>query len=248
MAFVFRADLISSISPDKQVSDVGPGQYIPQTETRINKKSKVPFLSGSKRTGISQRTKIESDFPGPGAYYHDEMFENFYKNMQKDKQNYNQKVSNIKAINKLQSLTTTEGFSTVISNGKNAESLGFLGKDIRFKVTNDKEIITPGPGHYIKSKDRLHSVNMRKKSAFTVNRVFNKDEENINLKSNKVISIPGKNQAYGYELDEDRKIILNDDPENYKRFKGEKNDTVGPGNYNVDAENVWFKKGVNIKH
>ena len=60
---------------------------------------------------------------------------------------------------------------------------------------------------------------------------------------NKVVSIPSKNQVFGYEVMNDGRIFMNEDPEKFRKFEGEKSSMVGPGNYDLDKPEAWQKKG-----
>lgn len=230
MAFVYRKERVTEISPNKEEFDVGPGQYLPIFDNQTNKPNKVPFLAASQRVGLLEQAE-KQEGPGPGAYYHDEIFEKIYKNLKKDRDQRIEKAGDLKALEKIHSMTSAEGFPSMMLK-KNAEALGFLGKDCRFKEKDEE--ITPGPGHYLKS-------NLGKHSPTNNFRVIPKKEKIDPL--SKAVSIPAKNQGFGYEIEDELNVLMNEDPEKIKKFKGEKNDTVGPGNYNIDQPDVWLKKG-----
>ena len=66
MAFVFKSEREASTEKIKTNSILGPGEYLPITESRKYIINKEPFLS-SKREPI----KKINDYPGPGAYSDD---------------------------------------------------------------------------------------------------------------------------------------------------------------------------------
>ena len=53
-------------------------------------------------------------------------------------------------------------------------------------------------------------------------------------------SIPSRDQSYGYEPTQSGKLILQ--PSTYERFKGTKDDKVGPGDYNPSSSFVLKKE------
>ena len=71
MAFVYRAEKLKKPRPN---TALGPGQYLPITETKLVKSNegRAPFESSVKKFntiyGESSKTKI---VPGPGKYYQD---------------------------------------------------------------------------------------------------------------------------------------------------------------------------------
>jgi hypothetical protein len=79
MAMVFKSERnIEKITDEN--NNVGPGEYLPLSSIKKFTINKEPFLTSS------PRSKIEiKDTPGPGAYYHDETFINYLKNLEKEK-------------------------------------------------------------------------------------------------------------------------------------------------------------------
>ena len=80
MAFVFKSEREASSNKLKIKNELGPGEYLPQTEIRRFTVNKEPFLSSIKKTS----PKI-NDVPGPGAYYHDDVLIQYLKNIQNEK-------------------------------------------------------------------------------------------------------------------------------------------------------------------
>ena len=66
MAFVFKSEKGTN-KLKNTTRDIGPGEYLPQTDIKLIKLNKEPFLSSVKRDIIHA-----NDVPGPGAYYQDE--------------------------------------------------------------------------------------------------------------------------------------------------------------------------------
>ena len=62
MAFVFKAEREVSNDKIKTNTNLGPGEYLPQTEIRRYTVNKEPFLSSYKN--VFHRI---NDVPGPGA-------------------------------------------------------------------------------------------------------------------------------------------------------------------------------------
>ena len=235
MAFVFRSDREVTSPVKKNENEIGPGQYLAQDKAIKNIRSvKVPFLSGSpKEESLLQ----PHGSPGPGSYFIDERLEKFNKGKrgltEKEKEN-------LEVIKAYQSLNKEDlpNMSLILKSKTISENLGFNVSDTRFKP--DPNIYVPGPGHYLKSQDKTELDKMKNSNLYfqKLNKlpVFKSDLND----NKKIISIPNKHQSYGYELKEDGDISINKDPEKFKKFKGDKFDSVGPGNY--DTKNTtWLK-------
>jgi len=234
MAFIDRSEKITIISLKKEENDLGPGQYLsPEDPIQKIKPNKAPFLANSKKI-VTLRKSVS---PGPGSYFIDHEMKrirtaNIFKS-EKDKQ----KFETIKA---LQTLNSEEipNLSVMLNLDNGEENLGFNVKDARFK--KDPNSYVPGPGYYIKSKDKSYTQT-KKYTNLNIKR-----DTSVRKESDKtrVISIPSKYQSYGYELKEDGNIEMKNDPESFKRFKGDKYDSVGPGNYDIAKSTSWMKNGV----
>ena len=138
MAFVYKAEREAANDKIKINSELGPGEYLPQTEIRKYIVNKEPFLSSNKK--VMQKI---NDVPGPGAYYHDDVLIQYLKNIQNEKiSEQNDKVHLI-----------AKGGN--IDLHPNSEKIGFNIKSKRFKIPKDDK--NPGPGQYftiIKRKDK----------------------------------------------------------------------------------------------
>lgn len=222
MAFVFKSERMWNIIKT-QTENIGPGEYLPQTEVKQVKINKKPFLSGTKRNSTQK-----NDFPGPGAYYQDKTLINYLKNIQNEKiAEQNDKI-----------LLLSKGKNIVLQG--NAEKLGFSIKEKRFKINNETNF--PGPGFYF-----VKNIIGKKKSS--IKSAENPIEINNKLKKIRrqefllIPSIPAKNQMFGFDITEKGDLIQKKDPDMYKVFRGEKGDCVGPGNYEIEKPNHWLKTG-----
>jgi len=224
MAFVFKSERMPN-NNSSSTKNLGPGEYLPQTEVKFIKINKKPFLSGV------QRCKYQSnDVPGPGSYYQDETLITYLKNIQNEKfSKQNDKVQlHFKGNN--------------IEFHNNFEKLGFLIKDRRFKIINDNNNL--GPGLYFQNNN-----NSNKKLLFNKNKNENTIEINNKLEKIRhkefslIPTIPGKKQIFGFDINENGDLIQKQDPDMYKIFTGEKGDTVGPGSYDIERPNNWLKTG-----
>jgi hypothetical protein len=232
MAFVFRSEKITEINPGKEEFDIGPGQYLPQTLNNPPKPNKVPFGMGSKK-GQNNLKKLD-DIPGPGSYFSSDNHLNFFNKTFNVSKNEKLNINDFKNLNA--ALDSSD--ENIHKNVKNLEYLGFLSKDKRFKENKDQ--VNPGPGHYNEGLDENEKLHINKKITLK-NPKFHRNV--LNSGDGKVISIPNKNQGYGFEKDFEGVLRPKEDPEFYKRHKGDKGDIVGPGNYEVQRAYDWLKKG-----
>ena len=221
MAFVYKAEREASNDKIKTNSDLGPGEYLPQTEIRRYTVNKEPFLSSNKKVFL----KI-NDVPGPGAYYHDEVLIQYLKNIQNEKiSEQNDKVHLIAKGGNIDLLP-------------NSEKIGFNIKSKRFKVTNDDK--NPGPGHYfpiIKRRDKASKL--REEELFSKQKIQIKKINEFQ----RIPTIPSKVQEFGFEILDNGSLVQKQNPNMYKTFSGEKGDTVGPGSYEIEKPNNWHKTG-----
>lgn len=234
MAFVFRSDLKSSFDPPND-NHLGPGQYLPLFDKKKMNKNKIPFLTSSPR----KTERVVLDVPGPGSYGLNiiEEKKNFHNQKDSEKVNLNS-TAIYRALEGSQILGEIDPVHIWVNNQQ--EKLGFMTKIKRFKDNSLEDI--PGPGAYIKSRP-----NSDKTNKFT--KLKKKDIKKPlyeNLNPSKVESIPAKKHTYGFELDLNGSLIRNNDPESSIKFKGEKNDSVGPGNYNTVKPEEWYKKGTSV--
>ena len=221
MAFVFKAEREASNNKIKIKNELGPGEYLPQTEIRRYKINKEPFLSSIKK----ENPKI-NDVPGPGAYYHDEVLIQYLKNIQNEKiSEQNDKVHLI-----------AKGGN--IDLHPNTEKIGFNIKSKRFKISDmDK---SPGPGQYLPSvKKKDKATKIREEELLSKQKIKIKKLNEFQ----RIPTIPSKIQEYGFEILDNGSLVQKQNPDMYKIFSGEKGDTVGPGSYEIEKPNNWHKTG-----
>lgn len=227
MAFVNRSPRNLNLSTSN--AEIGPGQYL-AIETSVKKISKAAFSSSSNRDLNSIK---KDNSPGPGSYAPDDKFEKIAKEMEKSikkekstsiyKQDFEYNVN-------------LGGWDYVVSN-KNKKA-GFITKEKRFKV-NPNKMDLPGPGSYLNNNSySTHPSSLKDISSAGKA----KSVRMINNSPNKrICSIPSKFQAFGYDIDENGEAILNDDPDKVYKYQGVKNDSVGPGVYDLIKTKGWVK-------
>lgn len=221
MAFVGKSKKEVSEPLRKNNDNLGPGEYLPQTQIKKIKLYKEPFLST-----INGTLHKLSDVPGPGSYYQDETLIKYLKNIKNDKTNEKNEQNNT-IINEDDNLEK-----------QNNEKLGFNSKSRRFNKTMG--FGCPGPGYYfpmIKKFDRLKKLKEEELYSKKMNRLYKIKEFQL------IPTIPSKNQQFGFDILEGGKLIQKQDPNMYQVFSGEKGDTVGPGNYEIENPKDWHKTG-----
>lgn len=233
MAFVVRSD--KQIKVNNQYNDLGPGHYFNEEDKTANFSNKhPPFLTGAAKEVHSKKKEI---LPGPGSYYHDELKEKIEKQLQKANITENPQTL-YRALDYDQFIQNDMDLAKTLSKSERNQVV-FMSKDKRFKDFNSNFEI-PGPGYYIKNNDK--KIKEKYTHQNKNNKLSNTSKYNVN-NSNRVVSIPNKDQGYGYEIDEDGKINLNENPEKDLIYKGTKNEAVGPGSYNIIGSENWHKKG-----
>ena len=223
MAFVSRTERIISFVPN-QTSDLGPGQYIKATNfTRQIYPSKAPFLISSQREEIGGRSKT----PGVGSYNIDAN-----NRISLQMQSQNQKYLDYKPI-------LTENANLI--NGKDimGKSNGFLSTEKRFKEKKE-DVEIPGPGAYIKEMELKPVVEQRHHQELMSKKIPN--FKPLSGSNCRILSIPNKNQGFGYEIVDNKLVVLNDDPDIDAKYDGI-NGRVGPGRYEIEKPKTWHRKG-----
>ena len=145
MAFVFREEKLKTIPPN---TSLGPGQYLPMTQTKIIKSNvgRAPFESSVRKFKPQFGYNYKKGTPGPGNYYQNEI-------EQKSKKLEN--MANIKLSSQEENLLQDKSLSKTGNNVKTKyyinkckEVLGFEVKEKRFKNTLN---FNPGPGNYFRN-------------------------------------------------------------------------------------------------
>ena len=244
MAFLYKEDKFFKAKTLPSTELIGPGQYINQTEKRKIKQNFAPFGTFTER----MKTSItKNSDPGPGSYYFDENIkkmknfkskEKIYKNLNKER-----KIE----LNNLRNTITSEFYKThknSKSNNKNdkkelkkllsAKKKELIGFNIQSKRFSSKKSTEDNSyeNQMINISSNIRDIYKLKK-ALTVD--FEKE------KFTHISSIPSKHHSYGYDILENGKLIPKENPNLYKTFTGEKNDMVGPGNYELDVP--WNQTG-----
>ena len=257
---------------------IGPGQYIMQTENRKIRQNIAPFGSSvEKFSSNSQKNNKNSSnlnnkknsSPGPGEYYND-----IYINKLKNLKNKEKIINNLNKNRQLKNNELNELKITLEKRNKkkNKNNINDEKEISNFIKENKKELI----GFNIQSK-RLYSPKSNTRNYFfqdssLSNTTISSKNNNVNFnntfyskkiyknnffinsipnESKKYIStIPTKERTFGYEFDENGNLIAKINPENYKFFTGVKNDTVGPGNYDIylpwkTQTSLWSKNKEN---
>lgn len=238
MAFVFKSEKILGME-NSPLTELGPGQYMPQGLDRKLKPIKIPFFSSTFRD-----TQIKKDnIPGPGSYEYDEKYEKF-ADIVLDK---NQKSPTFMKSLEVANNDNLDPFTIIISK-ENSKDIGFLTKERRFKESmspNDN----PGPGKYQKHEPLLlvkNSIKHKKK----IPKIPEKTKltllryEKSHGSPNRITTIPSKYFSYGYDIIENGEILMKEDPEKSLKYKGEFHDSVGPGSYETIHWKNWFKNMV----
>ena len=217
MAFVFRAE--RDMKHDStEVNDTAPGSYDLGSSFRAQEKNAAPFNSIVKRNKNSFIPINET--PGPGTY------EREYQNVLEHKK------TKPKEINIYQAVESNILPQQLIDLYKKRERVAFNTKGERFKYYSDKKNmdLLPGPGSYdiSTSFSSLNNSDIKKKKKLKFGEVLTTGS--IFRKS----TIPSW-ENFGYEDTKEGLEKMIEDPEKDIKYTGEKNDTIGPGQYNINS-------------
>ena len=239
MAFVFREEKLKKIRPN---TALGPGQYLPITDTKIVKSNlgRAPFESSVKKFKplFGENYAYKKGTPGPGNYYQDNL-----ENKSKKIEN----LANIKHSSQEENILqdkylskTGNNFNTKYNINNQKEVLGFEVKERRFKNSSN---INPGPGDYFQDNQNIKTKNLRAKSAMEINST-NAHKKNKYINKAKGISVPSiPYNDNGFEIDDNNSLKKVEDPNGFLMFRGDKKESVGPGSYDLDDPKVWLKNG-----
>ena len=222
MAMVFKSKKDLEEPVKKNSKNPGPGDYLPQTTFRKISSNKEPFLST-----INGTFHPRNNYPGPGSYYQDDVLIQFLKNIQNEKITDNNEKKSL-SQSKIKNIKIEEN---------NREKLGFNSKTKRFNLIVDSN--KPGPGYYFQKINKYHKTNLQK-----IKEEYNAKQKQINKIAKEfdlIPTIPSKNKQFGFDILDDGKIIQKKDPNLNQTYTGEKGDTVGPGTYEVEKKNEWYK-------
>ena len=244
MAFVFRAQKFKKFRPN---TALGPGQYLPITQTKIVKSNegRAPFESSVKKlsTIFGESPSRMKQVPGPGKYYLDPVNEKTRRMRNLSSIKYSGQEENLvqdKFLSK-----TGNNFRTKYDINKSKDVLGFDIKDRRFKNVSN---LNPGPGNYFlgNNSSLVKNKKYRAQSAIEIKSSSNKSKNKIKHqnKSKKLTSAPSiPYNDNGFEIDANNSLIKLEDPNEYMMFRGDKKESVGPGSYDLDNPQIWLKNG-----
>ena len=239
MAFVFREEKLKRIRPN---TALGPGQYLPITDTKIIKSNvgRAPFESSEKKfkPQFGENYSYKKGTPGPG---------NYYKNDVEEKSKKLENLAKIKQTSQEENLLqdkylseTGNNFKTKYNVNNQKEVLGFEVKDKRFKNVSN---INPGPGDYFQNIQNEKQNKFRAKSAIAINSK-NQNKKNKYINKNNGVSVPSiPYNDNGFEIDDNNSLIKLEDPNSFLMFRGDKKESVGPGSYDLDNPKNWLKNG-----
>ena len=170
-------------------------------------------------TTTKRESNYESNSPGPAAY-------DTRKNILKK----NFGINN----------TSPERKNIDLYSNEQKENL-FISSEPRFKPEN-LIYLNPGPGTY-NLNDRYNTNNNN------INLIPKKTIKNDSLSPKRISSIPSKENCYGYLYNKDGELNLQKDPKINEKYSGEKNNSVGPGRYDIINKkkitgNVNFEKSL----
>lgn len=188
----------------KPTTHVGPGEY--HLHLRNNTLTRVNAVAPPFNVQSKRRNLcLNENTPGPAAYViHDNAFNK--------KQTFN--VNNTSPC-KVQ-------FDAVKNETKDYK---FVSAAPRFIDEQPDKKFIPGPGYYDLITDKKVERNVY---------LYEKNVPKFEtLENSRVSSIPSKYKAYGFMEDADGKFRANDDPYKDVKYTGEKDNSVGPGRYNV---------------
>ena len=238
MAFVFKSDKI--LGKEIPTSELGPGQYLPQGIPKKLKPTKAPFNSITFRNSNTKKEEV----PGPGSYEYDDRHDKFASIFNERSKKPQVGLRSIE-LNQNENL---DPFTLIINREAQRES-AFLSKERRFK-----ELIkpgdNPGPGFYQNHDPLLlvkNSIKTKKKKQTKVpekSKLALMRYEKTSGSPSRLITIPSKNFSYGYDIQPNGDIAMKEDPEKNIKFRGENNDTVGPGAYETLKPQLWKKNVV----
>ena len=222
MAFVFEEERNLNFNRNSDINELGPGQYLLISDNKPIKENKFPFQSSSKK--FSNTLNLN---PGPGEYFHDD----FEEKNKKIRENAKEMIIKKEEFEK----NLPENKKKLIR--ENYERFGFNSKEKRFKKDIHDDRI--GPGNYF--KDNNNNIKKDEKK----NVIKNSEIKNYDKNREKIASIPNK-FFFGYEEDVNGKLNEKPNPNFYKQFSGLKDDTVGPGTYDIDFPEKWRIKGTSF--
>ncbi len=219
MAFVFRSEVESRIPKKKEFNESNSLKekldFIREKKdsiilsnnsssfnSNISQKSKIPFGVTAKKCELPNLKGKK--VPGPGTY-------DINGNLLKKHFNKNNTSPDINE-----------------NDDENTKRL-FISQQKRFNKYQ-YETDVPGPGKYFKDEKKhlnTHNNNLSNQ-IFLYNQEINNYEP---FSTSRILSIPPKGNDFGYEIYKDGGVKLIEAPNKDQKFTGNKNNSVGPGQY-----------------
>lgn len=232
MAFVFRSPKKNDLNKQNNTTTefVGPGSYLGVKNHNIGKENKFLFLIGSKKNKFEAGPSNET--PGPGSYF-------------KETSRFKNELDQIE-IGSKSPLYKVLDYDEIAKNSKFAELLndkmkptGFLNKDKRFGNARLENI--PGPGHYNRTDLNFFEMTKEKIDFENKKKILSKSKkEHVKAQkfTNPSVSIPTKNQAFGYKVASNGEIVPNEFNNAYLESE------VSPCSYDIFnyTKNSWCNK------
>ena len=221
MAFIYREEKLKNIRPN---TALGPGEYLPISKDKKikNNNMNAPFESNVKRFNplYGELNSIRNATPGPGKYYSNEL---------------RLKTKKLENLAKIKYSNMEDFIPNKSQKGYNfypaKEKLGFDIKAQRFKIDSNSN---PGPGEYFNTKKNKNFKESKKRARSAIYLINNYAPKKDVL----VPSIPYRDN--GFEIGENNSLIKLESPnEGWK----ENEEKLGPGSYDVDNPNSWFRTG-----
>ena len=179
------------------------------------------FNSKEKRFGNKKRLNT----PGPGSYT--------------DNKNYN--------LAKLSEQKCLEQKDVIIKTNKDRNNIYDVNKDEVYYLNYNKNIINDDKNNTNNKKEK-NKLKNKPKNSFNSKKEIKKrlEQEQKNYKKDvkyRISSIPSKNNK-GYIIEpESGKLARKPNPNTFKIFSGDKDDSVGPGSYELIFPEDWKKTG-----
>lgn len=225
MAFVFRSQL-GKEKPIKTEDFLHTNEKIEKEylDFKYTKNYKENIINNRKQNPNKNLAFFSSSKKEPSYFYSEE--------------NPGPGTYNPKSLNTKQSLENINKDELDDSNNNEKNQL-FISREKRFK-NNDYITNLPGPGKYYKDSNLYQKkyLTPRKDSCIS----YKKRKYLVNSEKRK-ITIPSKENNFGYSIDNEGEIKLEEDPYKKNKFNGTYKSSVGPGYYYI--ENYYLKKNNN---
>ena len=259
---------VERFKPEYSINTPGPGTYdnknilLAKTiEEKCNNKKEIIYKININRHNIYSVNRNNNQFPWNSEIYNPqkEFKKNKALNRQKSNKNESQIIDNInhKVNYGKNKCDKKSGKNKEISNDDNNLNLTDTNINTNENITDKESDSIHNTNSLISLKKSKTSMNfylpntgvkmeISKLSKKQIKRKLEKEmkkQKSQNDIKYRISSIPSKYSA-GYELEkESGKIVRKPIITNFKIFSGEKNDSVGPGSYEINLPEIWRKTG-----